>query len=149
MRMFILNNIHGRDHNKLYGKNPDQSPAIFDITEKQISSAINSEWNEMQPGDLVCVIGNSYKMSTVYQIRSIEEVGKDEEHGKIILVRGDVVAKFANESGYSETLNKHNVQHKRLKNNMFSIGFNVANLKSQMDSAEINTRFNASTIGEL
>jgi len=147
--LFILNNIHGREHKKIYGKSQGQSLAIFDITEKQINSALNYEWKEMRPGDLVCVIGDSYKISTIYQIKSIEEAGTDREYGKIYLVRGDVVAKFEYESGYTETLNKYHVKHERLKNNMFCIGFNVASLESQMDSAKIKTKYKVSTIGEL
>jgi hypothetical protein len=148
-KLFILNNIRGRDHKKIYGRAEGQALAIFDISEKQINSAINSDWKEMKPGDLVCVIESSYKMSTIYKISSIEQVGEDKEEGKIFLVRGEIVAKLPDESEYTQTLNKNNVKHERLKNNTFCIGFNIANLKTQMDSAEVKTKLNARTIGEL
>jgi hypothetical protein len=147
--MFILNNIHEKDHRKIYGKLDNKSSAIFDISEKQINQAINSEWNEIQVGDLACIIFGSYKMSTVYRIDSIECAGADDENGKIYVLRGEVVGKIPNPLRYTKMLNKYQVKHEKLKNNKFSIGFNVCNLGLQLDSVEIKTNVSANTIGEL
>lgn len=147
--MFILNNIHGREHQKIYGKAGGESLAIFDITEKQINHAKNAEWNEMNVGDLVCIISSSYNMSTIYQIDSIDSFEGDKEYGKTFLLRGHVVAKFPEQLDYTETLSKYHVKHKYLNNYQFTTGFNVANLGAQLDSVVIKSNMPANTLGEL
>lgn len=64
--MFLLNNLHGRDHKKIFPANNGQSPAIFDLSEKQITNAINSDWQDLKAGDIVAIIANSKKLSSFY-----------------------------------------------------------------------------------
>lgn len=148
--MFILNNIHGRDHKGLYPQSGGQGHAIFDITEKQVNSIVNSDWKEMRIDDLVCVVGNSYKISTIYKINTIDAVGlAGEGYGEIILVKGEVVGKPLQDLQYDTLLRRHEVKHERLNNYQFCNGFNVANLGSQLDSLKLKSKVNANTLGEL
>jgi hypothetical protein len=149
--MFILNNTHGRDHKRLYPQSGEQEQAIFDITERQINLAVNSDWKKMQQHDLVCVVDISYKISNIYKINTVEPVGIDsEEDGEIFVVRGDQVGKVLKVRQYSTTLRQHDVHHERLKNYRFRMGFTVADLESQLDTLEVKTREKAkTTIGEL
>ena len=147
--MFILNNMHGRQHHKEYKTDEGQSRAFFDLDESQINSSKNSEWGFMKVGDFACPVIMSRKMSTIYLIDSIKE--EADIHGdKGWVVRGKVVGKFEDENEYIDTLNIYNVTHEKLKGNKFSIGFNVANLDEQLDAVKVNnTIVPARTFGEL
>ena len=147
--MFILNNMHGRQHHKIYKTQDGQSRPIFDISDKQIKNIINVEWNELKVGDLACVVLESRKMSTIYKIDSKKE--EQDDNGEIqSVVRGHIVGKFEDENEYIDTLNNCHVTHDRLKNNKFPIGFNIANLGDQLDAVKVNnTIVPAHTFGEL
>ena len=147
--MFLLNNIRGRNHREIYETSSEQSAPIFDMTEKQINLSVNTDWNQIREDDLVCIVSSTQKMNTVYKIDLIERVEQNQEDGNIFVVRGHVVAKFPDELRYTGMLNKYGVEHEKLKKNKFSIGFNVANLGDQMDSALIKSKHDAETLGEL
>ncbi len=146
--LFLLNNKYARSHKQLYQKRGNAVP-IFDISEKQLRSSVNEDWQKMEGGALVCVVGESLKMSTIYRIEHIDTVDHDEEFGDQFVVWGDLVAKFVNELSYTSMLNKHSVNHPRLRDNKFPIGFNVADLGKQMSSVEVRTRDGVITLGSL
>lgn len=148
----MLNNIQGREHQKMYDTVKGQSYAIFDISEKQLTSAANSDWAAMKVDDLVCVVQDTYKMSTLFKIDEIETqtVSEDDQDPYLVhVVRGNVVAKIIDEMHYSKFLALFPIDHLRLKRNKFSIGCKVADLAKQLDSARIKTGKDESTIGEL
>jgi len=137
--MFLLSNIHGRNHREIYQHLDGEGTPIFDISQKQLGLPVNADWCQLKAGDLVCVVSSSHKMSTVYLVGSVEAADHNEEQGDIFVVKGEVVAKFPQERAYTQTLDRYGVVHARLKNNKFSVGFNVANLGDQLDEAEVRT----------
>lgn len=147
--MFLLNNLDDREHRKIYPPDDNKSPGVFDLSQKQIDTKINSDCIELRCGSLVCVVTGSYKMSTIFIIDSIDATGKDEGRGEIYVARGKIAAKFHNELSYTKALNKYGVVHPRLPGNKFAIGFNVANLKEQLDEAKVKVGSNLKRLGEL
>ena len=45
--------------------------------------------------------------------------------------------------------NKHDITHPHLPDNKFSIGFNVANINSALDSLEVRTKLGVTNLGKL
>jgi hypothetical protein len=147
--MFIFNNIAGKEYQKIYVRNEEQLPVIFDIFDWKLKREVNSQWNEIKVGDLACIVSSSSNMSRIYKIASIESVKKNEDNEKCLLFRGQVIAQIPEVYRYTLTLNKYGVKHEKLKNNRLPIGFAVANLGSQMDSVKVKTQLVAETLGEL
>ncbi len=79
--MFLLNNLSNRDHKKLYPRSEGKTSAVFDISQQQIESKTNRDWHELSQGDLICVVGKTGNMSTLYRVDSIENSGVDEGRG--------------------------------------------------------------------
>ncbi len=65
--MYLLNNIHDRDYRKEY---PDIRNVIFDISEKQLKSPKNNDWNNLLEGEIVCVVKSSRKISIFFIVES-------------------------------------------------------------------------------
>ena len=150
--MFLLNNKHGRDHRQLYPSKSHEEAAIFDISEDQLKSAKNEDWFIISEGDIGCVVQPSLKMSTIYQFEGISEGTAKDLEGilyKTQILRGHVVGKFVDEVLYSVLLSNNAVSHKMLNGSSFSPGFNVANLKSQLNDVAIQTASGSSTVAEL
>lgn len=145
--MFILNNINDIDYKKYY---PNLNNVRFDISEKQLSSKKNIEWNEIKIGDIVCVVKSSRKINTFIKVTNKYGLGdNDLEFGESFVLIGDVVAKLEPAQDMQLLLNKYKVEHKYLPNNNFSIGFNVANLKQALDSLLVTTRRGQVTLVDL
>jgi len=147
--MFLINNKHDRNHKKLFPANNRQSPAIFDMSEKQISNAINSDWYDLKVGSIVAIITKSNKLSSFYAVNEILDSGMEDEDGKTFILRGELIAKSVDERDFTYILNKHNVSHKRLPGNKFSIGFNLANLGNQLDEHLVKTRNGNIKLGDI
>lgn len=151
--MFLLNNLHDRPHASIYAKRAAARP-FFDISDKQLNNAINSEWLELQPGSIACVVSSSRKMSLLYVVREVAIANNSDTldpqgEGNHVLW-GDAVARFSLNLEYPSLLTKYSVTHARLPNNVFSIGFNVANLGSQLDQAEVDkSKQGFRTLGDL
>jgi hypothetical protein len=135
--MYILSNIHDRQHGLIYEKQSGQSPAIFDLSDRQIADARNSDWNDIKIGDLVCVITSNRTFTTVYVVREKLDSGIKDDDGRAFIIRGDIVGRAIDERNYTFMLNKYEVQHIRLPNNQFCNGFNVANLGTKIDALEV------------
>ncbi|MGS0498289.1 hypothetical protein ACU8V4_14205 [Pseudoalteromonas mariniglutinosa] len=146
--MFILNNKDNRDYKGIF---TDVEGVVFDLSEKQISNKVNSDWLEISEGDLACVISASRKMSTIYKVSSPIEYGeiKGEKGGVLYVITGKVVAKVPGEPEMTPLLNKFNALHKRLPGNQYSNGFNVANLGSQLDALQVKSRAGLVSLAEL
>ena len=138
--MFLINNMNDRDHRNIYPADAGESPAIFDLSEKQIASAVNEDWQDLKPGDIVTIITSSKKLSSFYVVKEILDSGVEDEDGKAYIIRGDLIAKSVDEMDFTYILNQHGVSHKRLPDNKFSIGFNIANLGNQLDELPVKTR---------
>ena len=138
--MYLINNMHNREHKKIFPANAGQSPAIFDLSEKQTANSVNSDWHDLKVGDIVAIITSSKKLSTFYVVKEILDAGMEDENGKIFILRGDIIAKLIDEREFTFVLNQHDVSHKRLPNNKFCIGFNIANLGSQLDELQVKVR---------
>mgnify|MGYP001816164750 FL=1 len=138
--MFLINNMNDRDHRNIYPADAGESPAIFDLSEKQIASAVNEDWQDLKPGDIVTIITSSKKLSSFYVVKEILDSGVEDEDGKAYIIRGYLIAKSVDEMDFTYILNQHGVSHKRLPDNKFSIGFNIANLGNQLDELPVKTR---------
>ncbi len=136
--MYIFNNIHDRDYKSEY---PEETKVIFDISEKQIGNAKNSDWSSLTSGDIACVVTSSRKISTFFKVTEIKGLGDSHPtDGETFILRGEVVAKLPKEDDMQKILTKFKVQHKYLPKNQFSIGFNVANLGRLLDGLGVKTR---------
>ncbi|WJV65261.1 hypothetical protein PCO86_13080 [Pectobacteriaceae bacterium CE70] len=145
--MFIFNNINDREYNKIF---TEQKNVIFDLSDRQIENGNNSEWKDIKCGDVACVISSSRKVSTIYKIEAIKEYGPVlNEEGHLFVLIGKIIAKALPEMDMTNLLNKHGVVHKKLPDNKFSIGFNVANLGTQLDKLNVKTQEGECTLGEL
>jgi hypothetical protein len=145
--MFLLNNIHNRNYKKCY---PTESDVIFDISEKQLGNVKNAAWNELRKGSIVCVVTSTRKISTFFKVTEIKGLGdNDPDCGETFILLGVVIAKLMPESNMGLLLSKFSVKHQYLTNNKFSIGSNVAELGSVLDSLEVKTRSGIKNVGEL
>lgn len=147
--MFLINNMHDRNYRNLFPADPGQSPAIFDLSEKQIANAINEDWKDLKPGDMITIITSSKKLSSYFVVREILDSGMEDEDGKTFINRGDLIAKSVNEMDLTYLLNQYGVSHKRLPKHRFSIGFNIANLGNQLDELPVKTRTGQVKLGDL
>ena len=147
--MFLINNMHDRDHRHIYPTDAGQSPAIFDMSEKQIASAVNEDWKDLKPGDIVTIITSSKKLSSFSVVKEMLDSGMEDEDGKAYIIRGDLIAKSVDEMDFTYILNQHGVSHTRLPDNKFSIGFNIANLGNQLDELPVKTRDAQVKLGDL
>ena len=93
--MYIFNNIHDRDYKSEY---PEETKVIFDISEKQIGNAKNSDWSSLTSGDIACVVTSSRKISTFFKVTEIKGLGDSHPtDGETFILRGEVVAKLPKE----------------------------------------------------
>ena len=145
--MFIFNNIHDRKYKKIFS---NYENVIFDLSFTQINNPNNSDWKNIKKGDLACVVTSSRKVSTIYRVLDIVHCGEvDGEEGDIYVLRGVVIAKLASQSDMTALLNKFNVSHRKLPDNKFSIGFNVADLKYQLDALQVQVGKDTISLSEL
>ena len=146
--MFILNNKDNRDYKRIF---TEVKGVIFDLSKKQISNKVNSDWLDISDGDLVCVISASRRMSTIYKVSPPMEYGEidGEKGGVLYVITGKVVAKIPGEPEMTPLLNKFNAVHERLPRNQYSIGFNVANLGSQLDTLQVKSRTGLVSLADL
>jgi hypothetical protein len=65
------------------------------------------------------------------------------------LIGGPVIGKLPHDVDMTTLLTKFGVRHPYLPRNVFSIGFNVANLGKALDALTLKTRNGMKTLGEL
>lgn len=145
--MFLLSNIHNKNYKKCY---PTESDVIFDISEKQRGNIKNAAWNELREGSIVCVVTGTKKVSTFCKVTGIRGLGdNDSDGGETFLLFGVVIAKLMPESNMGLMLSKFSVKHQYLPNNKFSVGFNVADLGTALDTLQVRTRRGSESVGNL
>lgn len=145
--MFLLNNIHNRDYESVYGK---VERVRFDLADSQLCNAKNSDWELIHEGAIVCVVTSSMKMSTFCRVERKFETDVPDENGSLQhVIVGPVVAKLKPESDMTAVLSRFHVSNKYLPGNKFSIGFNVADLGDQLASLGVWDGGRTITIGEL
>jgi len=145
--MFLLSNIHNKNYKKCY---PTESDVIFDISEKQRGNIKNAAWNELREGSIVCVVTGTKKVSTFCKVTGIKGLGdSDSDGGETFLLFGVVIAKLIPESNMGLMLSKFSIKHQYLPNNKFSVGFNVADLGSALDTLQVRTRHGSESVGNL
>ncbi|MFT5807908.1 MAG: hypothetical protein ACI9LG_002208 [Moritella dasanensis] len=145
--MFLLSNIHNKNYKKSY---PTESEVIFDISAKQLGNIKNAAWKELQEGSIVCVVTSTKKVSTFCKVTAIKGLGDgDSDGGETFLLFGVVIAKLMPESNMGLMLSKFSVKHQYLPNNKFSIGFNVADLGTALDTLQVRTRRGSESVGDL
>ncbi|QUM81754.1 MULTISPECIES: hypothetical protein [unclassified Moritella] len=145
--MFLLNNIHNKNYKKCY---PTESDVIFDISEKQLGNVKNAAWKELREGSIVCVVTSTKKVSTFCKVTAIKGLGdNDPDCGETFLLFGVVIAKLMPESNMGLLLSKFSVKHQYLTNSKFSIGSNVVELGTVLDTLEVKTRRGIKSISEL
>jgi hypothetical protein len=144
--LFLLNNIHDRKYKSIH----QIDDVIFDISDTQLSNLKNRDWNDIQPGDIACVVTGSRTISTFYRVkeRKETEVASD-GGGHLHVITGYIVAKLAENTNMTTLLNKFGLAHPSLKGNKFSIGSNVTNLRDALDALIVKTRDATSTVGKL
>ena len=134
--MFLFNNIRNRLYDAIYKDKLGQSKVIFDLSLNQINNATNEDWNILGIGDLCCVINSDRKFSNIFVVREKGYSGIGEDY----VVRGELVAKVPDDPEFTSLFNLHKVTHKRLRNNMLSNGFNVANIDEQLKGNSLKDR---------
>ncbi|MBZ2169462.1 hypothetical protein [Marinobacter sp. F4216] len=145
--MFLLNNIHDRDYKKVY---PNISGVIFDLSDSQIANARNSEWHDIKPGAIVCVLRSSRKMSTFFRVSSIRKTEvTDDAGGYQHVLIGDIIGKLPKDIKMTDLLNTRKVNHPYLPDNKLSIGFNVANLGDALSELKIKIKNGTCNLSEL
>jgi hypothetical protein len=145
--MFLLCNVHDRDYRAVYPGIPD---VIFDISDSQLGNIKNDAWGAIEPGAIVCVVKSSRRVSTFFRVEAKHKTVVRDESGSLQhVITGPVVGKLPQDQDMTFWLNKHNATSQYLPANKFSIGFNVANLGSALDSVELVTSTGRRTIGEL
>ena len=144
--MFLLNNIHDRPYRQLYSK-PN---ILFDISQSQLGSAKNADWEKIAPNSIVCVVNSSRKISAFCVVSSREPIELPGDPDQNFALLGSVVARLATDIDMATLLNRFGVQHPYLPGNKFSIGFNVADLGSALDELVLQRKSDArTTLGEL
>lgn len=145
--MFILNNIHDRPYRLIY---PELEDPIFDISDLQLGNKRNSDWYKIEPGCLVCVVTSTRKISTFYKVESkVDSYKYDAESGAQHVILGKVVAKLKPEESMTRILNRNKVNHSMLRDNKFSIGFNVADLGGALNDLQVKTEHGVITLETL
>jgi hypothetical protein len=145
--MFLLNNIHDRKYRPIY---PDIPGVIFDISDKQLANVKNHDWNQIEPGNIACVVNSSRKISTFCKVTTRYKTDVVEHDGHLHVVTGVVIAKLHDDIDMTTLLNRFGIKSKYLKGNQFSIGFNVANLRSDLDALIVKIEGDRdSTLGAL
>lgn len=145
--MFLLNNIHNRDYDSVYGQ---IERVRFDLSDAQLRNAKNSDWDLIHEGAIVCVVTSSMKMSTFCRVERKFKTDVPDENGSLQhVIVGPVVAKLKPEDDLTTVLNRFHVSNKYLPGNKFSIGFNVADLGDQLASLGVWDGDRTITIGEL
>jgi hypothetical protein len=146
--MFLLSNINDRRYSEVY---IGLRNVAFDMSEIQLRNAKNRDWNEINPGSIVCVVNSTRKISTFRRIeerRQTELV--DNESGTLLhVIIGPVIGKLPQDLDMTTLLNNHRVDHPYLPRNVFSNGFNVANLGDALDAVMLTSRTGNKTIAEL
>jgi hypothetical protein len=136
--VFLLNNIHDRDYRAIYSELDD---VIFDMSDAQLSNSRNGAWHDITQGSIVCVVKNSRKISTFYQVETKHRTEVTDDNGSYQnVIVGPVVAKLASALDMTYLLNKCKVKHSLLPDNKMSIGFNVADLGDSLGELEVITR---------
>jgi hypothetical protein len=146
--MFLFNNIHNRDYNNEYPNIPN---VIFDISDTQLRNKMNAPWDEIIAGDICCVVRSSRIMTTFYRVENRFRTETPDNHGGCQhVIVGKVVGRLDPNQTMSALLTRYNVNHKYLRNNQFTNGFNVANLGDALGELVVRIRDNKSaTIAEL
>ena len=144
--MFLLNNIHDRRYRPEY---PGHVGVFFDISDAQLANVKNAAWNEIQPGDIACVIRSSRTFDTFYRVDQKLKTDKVDENGAAHVLIGSVIAKTIDSVGMPALLKKFSVKHPLLPKSQFIVGFNIANLGSALDELEVKTRDGTTTLGKL
>jgi hypothetical protein len=145
--MFILCNVHDRNYRAIY---PDIPNVIFDISDAQLGNAKNDAWHAIVPGNIVCVVKSSRRISSFYRVEAKRKTEvKAEADGFRHVITGKVIGKLPQDQDMTFWLNKHKVTSQYLPANKFSIGFNVANLGDTLDSVELVTKNGQHTVREL
>ncbi len=147
--MFLFNNIHDRNYHREY---PNIPRVIFDISDAQLRNIMNSTpWNEIEAGDICCVVTGMHRMSTFYRVEERRTTTTPDSQGVLqYVITGKVVGIRDEEITMTALLNRYNVEHRYLRNNQFTIGFNVANLGDALGELVVRIRDNKSaTIAEL
>src|SRR5579859_1502 len=135
--MFLLNNIHDRSYSTIYRSIPQ---VMFDISDAQLKNAKNREWSEITEGSIACVVNSSRKISTFYYIEANKRADAVDESDNLHVLTGPVIGKLPDDTDMTTLLNRYRVSHRYLPRNVFSVGFNVANLKDSLDALSIKTR---------
>lgn len=145
--MFLLNNIHNRPYRALY---PSHPKVIYDITDDQLRNSKNHDWLKIVPGSVVCIIQQSRRVSTFYQVEKEERTDvPDEAGGFTHVLHGHVAGKLTPEQDMTSVLTAHGVRHPHLPGNKFSIGFNVADLGAALDDLKVRTATGTKTLAEI
>lgn len=145
--MFILSNIYDKKHRKEY---PDIEDIIFDITKKQLDNKKNEDWFKIKKGSIVCIVGSSRKISTIYKVVQVLETKYIfEGRGSVFALTGHVFAKAEKELPIENVLNKRGFEHPYLPNNKFSSGFNVLDIGDTLNDLRVKTRSGLNVLGDL
>jgi hypothetical protein len=144
--MFLLSNIHDRSYATIY---PELKNVVFDISDKQLSNVKNKDWHDIGKGSIVCVVNGTRMISTFYRIEENLKTDVVDENGHQHVIRGSVIAKLHKDEEMRRFLNNAGVKHPYLPRNMFSIGFNVANLSDALDSLVVRTKKGSASLGDL
>ena len=70
--MFLLSNINDRRYSEVY---IGLRNVAFDMSEIQLRNAKNRDWNEINPGSIVCVVNSTRKISTFRRIELLTKRG--------------------------------------------------------------------------
>lgn len=145
--MYILNNINDRQYRK---EHPGISNVVFDISEKQLKSSKNNDWNAITAGSIVCVVKSSRKISTFFVVESNTRAETaDQEQGVAYVITGRVIAKLVNDENMTTLLNRHGVTHPHLPKNKFGVGLCVANIGDGLDNLSVKIAGGVANLGEV
>jgi hypothetical protein len=145
--MFLLNNIHDRRYAEIY---QGTRHVAFDLSESQIQHAKNGDWANIAKGSIVCVVNSTRKISTFCRVDEKRASGVVDESGTILyVIIGSVIGRLPDDIDMTTLLNKYDISHRYLPQNVFSIGFNVASLGEALDDLSLKTKNGMKTLAEL
>jgi hypothetical protein len=145
--MFLLNNTHERVYAKIY---PSIRHVAFDISESQLNNVRNRDWVDIVEGSIVCVVNSTRKISTFRRIDGKRSTGVVDESGNLLhVITGPVIGKLPQDVDMTTLLKNYGISHPSLPRNVFSIGFNVANLRVALDALALTTKNGMKTLAEL
>jgi hypothetical protein len=144
--MFILNNIHDWSYNERY---PGIDHVIFDLGDTQLANRTNHEWNEIEPGNIVCVVRSSRTIDLFHRVERRFRTEFAMEGDRLHVITGRIAARMHDPIAMQTLLNRFHVEHYYLPNNQFRIGFNVGNVGTALDELMVRTRDGDKMLGEL